>query len=533
MRALNVIEVDAGAGEGGGQVFRTALALAAVTGTSVRLRGIRARRQPPGLKPQHVTAAEALAQIVDGTLQGAVLGSQDVLFTPGAIRPGRYRFDIGTAGATTLVLHCLLWPLACAEGPSELTLTGGTHVPWSPPVHYLDAVLFPALRRMGIEAHVALRRWGFFPRGGGEIVVTIEPRRPWRAIHLVRGTRPESIRGISTVAGLPRSIAERQRDRALAALAAAGWSGDIALEEGVAASPGSCLFLACHAEDAWGGATALGERGRPAEAVADAAVTELLAFLVAEAGCDPYLADQLILPMALATGTSRLTTSRITGHLMSAIELIRHFLGCPVKIGGTVGEPGSVTLEGIGGTVIGEARMAGDLQPEAHGVQRGGGATTTEAGARIRKPRATDGPAIQRLLGQFARKGELLPRTLNEVYRNLRDFVVAESGGEVIGVCGLSVYWEDLSEIRSLAVDEAHGGKGLGTALVQACLDEAAALGIKRVFALTYRPGFFARLGFRELDKRELPEKIWKDCIQCAKFHCCDETALIRDVHLR
>jgi amino-acid N-acetyltransferase len=118
---------------------------------------------------------------------------------------------------------------------------------------------------------------------------------------------------------------------------------------------------------------------------------------------------------------------------------------------------------------------------------------------------------------------------LNEVYRNLRDFFVGEVRGEVVGVCALSLYWEDLAEIRSLAVYEAHGGQGLGRALVSACLDEAAALGVSRVFALTYRPGFFERLGFRTLDKRELPQKIWKDCIRCAKFTCCDEVALIRD----
>ncbi len=515
MSPLQPINVDAGAGEGGGQVFRMALALAAVTGTPVRLHGIRKGRQPPGLKAQHLTAAAALAQITGGSVEGAALGSQEMCFAPGPVRPGRYRFDIGTAGATTLVLQCLLWPLARADEKSELILTGGTHVPWSPPAQYLEAVLFPVLRRMGIDAHVQLQRWGFFPKGGGEIRVTIQPQRPWRAVHLVRRSPPDMIRGVSAVGSLPREIAERQRAGAMAGLAARGMHADIAIEEVYSSSPGSFLFLSCGGTEGSGGAAALGERGLSAEAVAAAAVSELESFLDAEAGCDPHLADQLIVPMALAAGTSRLTTSRITSHLLSAVELVRQVLGCPIKVGGALGEPGSVTIEGIG-------------EATAHGTSgRGCGAT---AAPLIRKPRADDGPAIQRLLGQFARKGELLPRTLNEVYRNLRDFVVAESGGNVVGVCALSVYWEDLSEIRSLAVDEAHGGRGLGSALVRACLDEARTLGIKRVFALTYRPGFFARLGFHELDKRELPEKIWKDCLQCAKYHCCDETALIREV---
>jgi amino-acid N-acetyltransferase len=147
----------------------------------------------------------------------------------------------------------------------------------------------------------------------------------------------------------------------------------------------------------------------------------------------------------------------------------------------------------------------------------------------VRKARATDVPAMQTLVAHFAARGELLPRTLNEMYQHLRDFFVAEVDGEIVGVCGLSLYWEDLAEIRTLAVHEAHAGKGLGSALVTACLEEAGALGVGRVFALTYRPGYFERFGFRTIDKRELPQKIWKDCIKCAKFACCDETALIRE----
>jgi amino-acid N-acetyltransferase len=136
---------------------------------------------------------------------------------------------------------------------------------------------------------------------------------------------------------------------------------------------------------------------------------------------------------------------------------------------------------------------------------------------------------MQGLVAHFAARGDLLPRTLNELYQHLRDFFVCEVNGRIVGLCALSLYWEDLAEIRTLAVDEAHGGKGLGRLLVNACLDEAAGLGVRRVFALTYRPGFFERLGFRTIDKRELPQKIWKDCIKCAKFACCDEIALIRE----
>jgi len=145
----------------------------------------------------------------------------------------------------------------------------------------------------------------------------------------------------------------------------------------------------------------------------------------------------------------------------------------------------------------------------------------------IRKAHATDVPGMQKLVAHFAARGELLPRTLNELYKHLREFFVCEVDGEVVGICALSLYWEDLAEVRTLAVRESHGGKGLGAALVRACLQEAAALGIRRVFALTYRPGFFEKLDFHVIDKNELPQKIWKDCIKCAKFSCCDEVALI------
>jgi amino-acid N-acetyltransferase len=260
------------------------------------------------------------------------------------------------------------------------------------------------------------------------------------------------------------------------------------------------------------------------------AVDELLEHVRSGAACDPHLADQLVVALALATGTSRLTTSRVTPHLLTLISVVQQMLGCPAQIRGEVGSPGSLTIEGVGTE---RPRVPNDRRGSGH---VGGDASrmlsreATPSAASVRKARASDGPAIQRLLAHFAARGELLHRTLNEVYQHLRDFVVCEADGEIVGVCALWLYWEDLAEVRSLAVHERYGGRGLGKALVGACLEEAAALGIRRVFALTYRPGFFERLGFEALDKRELPQKIWKDCIRCAKFTCCDEVALIRRI---
>jgi RNA 3'-terminal phosphate cyclase (ATP) len=581
-----MLRVDGGQGEGGGQVLRTALAISAIRGLPVEVHSIRTRRKTPGLQAQHLTAVTALARICGAHVEGASLGSQRVFFNPGAIRPDELHFDVGTAGSTALVLQAILLPLALAGGSSRISLTGGTHVPWSPSADYLRDVCFPVLAGMGIAARLRVGHWGFYPKGGGRVTVEVEGGADLHPITLVyRGGSPE-LRGVSAVANLPRKIAERQRDRAFQRLRREGLSAEIEIVEADAPGTGSFLMLVAEIAGIPAGFSALGERGKPAEHVADEAVDALLDFLKAEAACDPHLADQLILPMALTPGTSRLTTSRVTRHLLTTVQLVQQLLGCPVQVGGAEGSPGQVTIQGTAGHPEGTRQPAGDTGTRGQGdtenrgqqaTQRvpgslqgairiesrgprpgagwpraetnpvsGGGAEPTlldsafgnplgvphsalGTEARIRKARAEDVPAIQKLVAYFAARGELLPRTLNELYQRLRDFFVYELHGEVVGIAALSLYWEDLAEVRSLAVQEGQGGKGLGAALVHACLDEAARLGIRRVFALTYRPGFFEKLGFREIDKRELPQKIWKDCIRCAKFACCDEVALIRD----
>ena len=550
-----ILRVDGAQGEGGGQLLRTALALSAVRGVPVEVHSIRARRKKPGLQAQHLTAVAALVQICRAQVEGASLGSQRVLFSPGAVQPGEYRFDVGTAGSTALVLQAILLPLALAPGPSRVTITGGTHVPWSPPADYLQHVVLPVLAGMGVTARLRVDRWGFYPQGGGRVVVEVEGGADLQAVSLLFRGGSTDLCGVSAVANLPRKIAERQRDRVLQRLRGEGRTAEIELIETDAPGAGSFLSLVAETAGIPAGFSALGERGKPAQRVADEAVDALFDFLKAEAACDPHLADQLILPMALAPGTSRLTTSRVTRHLLSTVQLAQQLLGCPVQVGGEEGSPGQVTIEGAGGSArplrsergqlaAGSQQLAGDTGKWRQGDtgtrsanrkerlvagsgQKAEGSEDPEA--VVRKARAEDVPAIQKLVAYFAARGELLPRTLNEIYQHLRDFFVCELHGEVVGIAALSLYWEDLAEVRSLAVAEGQGGKGLGAALVNACLEEAARLGIRRVFALTYRPGFFEKLGFQGIDKRALPQKIWKDCIRCAKFACCDEVALIRD----
>ena len=208
----DTLTLDAFHGEGGGQVLRTALALSVVLGRRVTLRGIRARRPRPGLQPQHLTVVRALAAISDAEVTGDTLDSTEVTFSPRGLRGGSYDFDVGairgSAGSVSLLFQALLLPLTLATEPSRLVLRGGTHVPWSPPVHYLTGVFLPALGRIGVHAEMVLHRWGWYPAGGGEAQASITPSRHWSALRW--HTRPTGPRlaGVSAVSRQEKLVRE-------------------------------------------------------------------------------------------------------------------------------------------------------------------------------------------------------------------------------------------------------------------------------------------------------------------------------------
>jgi RNA 3'-terminal phosphate cyclase (ATP) len=286
----------------------------------------------------------ALAEIADAEVDGARLGSTALTFTPRGLRPGSYRFDVGavtgSAGSVSLLFQALLLPLALAGAPSRLTLIGGTHVPWSPPVHYLTDVFLPALATVGIAARLVLRRWGWYPAGGGEIEAVIEPAGA------VAGFRPDGrhglgqVTGLSAVSRLPRAIAERQRERALERLARAGLDATIAVEEDeTARGPGTLVFLTAGRA----GASALGRRGVPAERVADEAVSALLGAHAAGADVDEHLADQLVPFLALAREPSSYTCPAVSGHLRTVAWVVEQLLPVRVRVG--AGSPARVRIE--------------------------------------------------------------------------------------------------------------------------------------------------------------------------------------------
>ena len=341
---MRTVEIDGARGEGGGQILRSSLTLSLLTGKPLHLINIRARRSKPGLRPQHLKSVQAAAEIGEARTQGAALGSTELVFEPGQVRPGDYLFDIGTAGATSLLLQTVYLPLALADSPSTVTAKGGTHVPMSPCFHYLDLHWRKFLAASGLELDLHMERAGFYPPGGGMIRLSIPPVTGIKPLELRARGRPERIRGLSAVADLDESIAERQRDRTLKRLGRYADLCDIRIEHLDAPSKGTVLLLLAEFEHTQTCFFGLGARGKPAERVADEAIDELLAFLKTEAAVDRYLADQLLLPLAVVTGESVISTSEITRHLLTNAEVIRRFLPIDVTIKGSPEEPGTVHI---------------------------------------------------------------------------------------------------------------------------------------------------------------------------------------------
>jgi RNA 3'-terminal phosphate cyclase (ATP) len=340
-----MIEIDGAHGEGGGQILRSALTLSLMTNKPFQILNIRARRSKPGLRPQHLASVNAAASVGQAQVEGAYLGSREIEFQPSSIRPGSYRFEIPTAGSTLLVLQTVFLPLSAADFPSEIEIIGGTHVPWSPCFHYLEANWFPAMVLQGFRADLGLELAGFYPQGGGRIRALVQPLKK-RIAPLRRNRRGnlQRIRGLSTVSNLQESIAQRQRNQAAKRLADLGCPVEI--EAKTLPSPGKGSLLLLHAEFKAGQGCyfGLGAVGKPAEQVADEAVDALLAFLRGSGVVDEYLADQLLLPLAFADGDSEFRTSKITQHLLTNANVIRAFDAAEIDVRGELGQPGFVEI---------------------------------------------------------------------------------------------------------------------------------------------------------------------------------------------
>lgn len=319
-----MIELDGATGEGGGQVLRTALTLSMITGEPFRITNIRANRPKPGLMRQHLAAVQAAAQICSANIGELSVGAQTLMFTPHKIKGGEYRLSIGTAGSCTLVLQTILPALLYADQASVVHVSGGTHNPMAPPAQFLQRAYGRVLRDMGAIVDIQLKRFGFYPAGGGEIAARIKPCPALRPLELMeRGSRISAY-AESFIAGVPNHVAKRELECVAEGM---GWDESQLLVRGLPQDqgPGNALLVTLEQQYVTEMFCAFGEKAVRAEAVAKQATRAAHDYLRSGAAVDEYLADQIMLPMALGGG-GRFTLSRISQHARTNAALISRFL---------------------------------------------------------------------------------------------------------------------------------------------------------------------------------------------------------------
>jgi RNA 3'-terminal phosphate cyclase (ATP) len=327
---MSLITIDGSFGEGGGQILRTSLALSLVTGKPFCMENIRARREKPGLLRQHLTAVNAAAEVGQAKVEGNTIGSLKLSFAPCAVAAGVYHWAVGTAGSATLVLQTVLPCLLTADKASELVLEGGTHNPFAPPFDFLEQAFLPIVNRMGPRVSAKLDRPGFYPAGGGQFTVAIEPAKSLSRLELTERGEIVKHEGRAVVSQLPRKIAETE----LAVLQTKlSWGAECFRAEDVAhpRGPGNVLICTVASRNITEVFTGFGERGVPAERVALAAAEEVREYLSAGVPVGRHLADQLMIPMALAGGGT-FRTLPPTRHALTNIEILKQFLNVAITV---------------------------------------------------------------------------------------------------------------------------------------------------------------------------------------------------------
>jgi len=331
------LTIDGSLGEGGGQVLRSSLTLSLLTGRPVVIEKIRAGRKKPGLLHQHLAAVRAAAEIGGADVEGAAFGSRRLVFRPGRVRPGSYEFRVGTAGSATLVLQTVLPPLLLAEGESHLLLEGGTHNPMAPPVDFLEKAYLPLVNQLGPRVELQLARPGFYPAGGGDFTVHVQPARQLGRLELVDRGQVTARRVHVLLARLPRHIAEREC-RTIAQQP--GWEDATFTIDEVRNSrgPGNAVMIELEAEHVTEVFTAFGRLGVRAEDVAKEALRQAEEYLAAGVPVGKYLADQIVLPLGigawLGSGGGVFRTMDLSPHATTHLEILRRFLEIEARIDG-------------------------------------------------------------------------------------------------------------------------------------------------------------------------------------------------------
>jgi RNA 3'-terminal phosphate cyclase (ATP) len=329
------LTIDGSQGEGGGQILRSSLALALVTGRPVRIENIRAGREKPGLMRQHLTAVRAATEVGAAEVTGDHVGSTSIEFTPSGINPGAHHFAVGTAGSATLVLQTVLPALMIAESASQLVLEGGTHNPWAPPYDFLAKAFFPLVNRMGPRVSAELERHGFYPAGGGKFTVSIEPARELTGFDLLE--RGEIVRrsAVALIANLNRRIAEVEVEAVAERL---NWPpASCRVDDTIdSAGPGNVILVEIESDHVHEVFTGFGRVGASAAKVASEVVDDVREYLASGVPVGHYLADQLVLPLGIAawqTGRGgSFRTLPLTRHTSTHVDLVRRFLEIPISV---------------------------------------------------------------------------------------------------------------------------------------------------------------------------------------------------------
>jgi len=319
----NIIHIDGSFGEGGGQILRSSLGLSLVTGKPFELYNIRAGRKKPGILRQHLTAVKGAVEISGGTVTGDHIGSDRIVFEPGTVKGGSYHFSVGTAGSTTLVLQALLPALLTASGETTITLEGGTHNPMAPPFHFLQRSFLEIINSMGPKVSASIKRYGFFPAGGGRFEVTVKPVDTLKRLDILEKGEKVACRATALYAKIPEEIAQSEVNLVRRRLSLE--NEDIAVMEVPSPGPGNVVLVEVESEHVTHVATAFGEKGLSRERVVKKVVKETRKYLEANVPVGEYLADQLLIPFAMAGGGS-FRTVEPSLHTKTNIEVIKEFL---------------------------------------------------------------------------------------------------------------------------------------------------------------------------------------------------------------
>ena len=346
-----IVKIDGGILEGGGQILRIATALSGITGIPVEIYNIRRKGPKPGLKAQHLTGTKALADLTDAFVDGLEIGSPEIILMPTTRKGGFFKVDVKTAGSVTLLLQVLMPVAIFAPKRVQFELIGGTTVKWSPPIPSLQYILLPILKKMGIQTQIEIIKHGFYPRGGGIIESLIDPIKRLKPIILDKIGKIENIGGISYCAKLPEHVAIRQMKAAISKVKDAGYQNIKINTTQItdSLSPGSGITIWAKTNTgAIIGSDAIGEKGKPAEVVGREAAKKLLDTINANSPVDSFLADQLIIYMALAEGSSKIITNKLTLHTKTAIEVCKQLTSASFSVKDRSNNQVEITCNGIG-----------------------------------------------------------------------------------------------------------------------------------------------------------------------------------------